>query len=745
MGKLGKKARKFSKKNLQSVERRNRKLKSTFKKRGPKRNEKDSGQELKKKDAVELSNGRNTEVEYIDNTPLDAIFHEDDNDAFGDESDSDGYLSEDSSEMQLADSEIENSQEGILDGSSGALSIQNEEIQTELVKKTKKLDKLKEKDPEFANFLESHQKEREQFRNKDYADEDEEGMSDDNMQPENVDSVHFNWGKLLSSSSIDSFCQLVTEQQNVSVLTCLLNGYRAACHYGAESTIVYDAYSGHGIQNSETLSKILMFILNEADSTLRGLMGIPSLDSRKEKSVDLKKNTKWSTFKPLIKSYLRSTLFLLNQVDDSEILTFSLARIRASMTFFTAFPSLLRRLIKIAVHLWATGRGTVSSQSFLIIRDVASLFHSDYFDTCFVKTYKSYLGHCQFVEPSLFQHIQFLRSSIIDLCSVDVQKASSKALVCIQQLSKIMQQGLRTKKKEAVKKICSWQYTSCIDLWVMFISANIQDYDLQQSLFVIIQIINGMAVLFSGPRYLPLRIKCIQWLNHLSSSSGSFIPVASFVLDILEYKISKDGAKSGKAFNHISSVKLPKHWLKSRNFREQCVLSAIELLSAHFAQWSHHISFPDLATIPLICLKKFHDITTIESSKRVVKRFIDQVEQNIEFVRKKRDEAAFSPTDQQSAELFLQLEKQNGSTPFTQYYKSIMDKAASRNFTLNEKFSEAKEVKKKVQRKIQVPQNKSLTEGVKSKHPEKRKGNVDIKGGRERKMKKKETIEGQVV
>lgn len=90
----------------------------------------------------------------------------------------------------------------------------------------------------------------------------------------------------------------------------------------------------------------------------------------------------------------------------------------------------------------------------------------------------------------------------------------------------------------------------------MFISANIQDYDLQQSLFVIIQIINGMAVLFSGPRYLPLRIKCIQWLNHLSSSSGSFIPVASFVLDILEYKISKDGAKPGKAFNHISSVKV---------------------------------------------------------------------------------------------------------------------------------------------------------------------------------------------
>lgn len=38
MGKLGKKARKFAKKNLQSVLKRKRKLKSTFKKRASKSN-----------------------------------------------------------------------------------------------------------------------------------------------------------------------------------------------------------------------------------------------------------------------------------------------------------------------------------------------------------------------------------------------------------------------------------------------------------------------------------------------------------------------------------------------------------------------------------------------------------------------------------------------------------------------------------------------------------------------------------
>lgn len=60
-------------------------------------------------------------------------------------------------------------------------------------------------------------------------------------------------------------------------------------------------------------------------------------------------------------------------------------------------------------------------------------------------------------------------------------------------------------------------------------------------------------------------------------------------------------------------------------------------------------------------------------------------------------------------------------------------------------FSEAKEIKKKTQKKIQVPQDDSITEGVNSKHPEKRKGIVAIKGGRERKMEKKENIEGQVI
>lgn len=698
MGKLGKKARKFAKKNLQSVLKRKRKLNSMFKRKAAK-NEQSAPEDPDEK-KIEQPNERIHEVEDVNEVSLEAIFGEDDSDVADDDSESDGYLSEDSDCRFMAESEGE----GYLkeDKNSGALSSHNKEIQLNLTKKKKKLDRLKEKDPGFSKFLESYDDSPRKFRYEDNYSDDVR-TSNGIMECVNDNGSNSAEYKLLTSSAFISWCQLVTEQHSVPALICLLNGYRAACHFGNDSSGLLESGLCYGIEDSKIFCEILLFMLQKADSIFRGILGVSDTSCRKEKILELKNSTKWKTLKPLIKSYFRSTLFLLNQVTDSEILAFSLTRLRASIIFFAAYPYLLHRFIKIAIHLWTTGEGTLSSHAFLIIKDVATVFSSECYDTCLIKVYKSFIGNCRLVDPNLAKHIQFLRDSLVELCSLDVQRAYNRAAASIQQLCKILQLGQGTKKKEAVKRICSWQYTSCIDLWVSFISINIRDYDLQPLLYMTIQVINGVARLFPGPRYLPLRLKCIQWLNHLSSSNGIFIPVASLVLDILEYKLTKEGGKPGKELEVSSAMKLPKHWLKSRNFQEACVFSAIELLAVHFAQWSYHISFPELATIPVIRLRKFHDITTTESFRRAVKRLIDQVEQNVEFVRKRRDEVAFSPKDQQSVESFLQLEKCNGNAPFTHYYRSIIEKAASSNLIISEKLSSTKQ--KNSRRKHELASN----------------------------------------
>ncbi|KAL8052135.1 hypothetical protein ABFX02_06G193100 [Erythranthe guttata] len=664
MGKLGKKARKFAKKHLQSVLRTRRKTKPTFKKRGPKNGQK--GIEEKVDKSAVISNGRSTEYESVENTALDVVFIENDKDEVVDASDSDGYLSEDSSFPIVGESKTAKTLEDEI--ATTTYSTQNKKIHADLSTAKKKLDKLKKKDPEFSKFLESFKNSAESFQD-DEAYSDDGDLSDQEAQGEDESIKHK--PKLLTDDVINAWCQMVKEDNNQSALISLLNAYRAACHYGTESI-------GHTIENSQSFCNVLLFTLSNADDVFRGLLQMSSSKSKKETLTELKKTPKWKSLKPLVKSFLRSTLFLLNQVTDSDILTFAMTRLRASLIFFDAFSSLVQPLIKAAVHLWATGGPILSSASFLVIRDFATMFGSKYYDTCLSKTFVAFISRSRVTEIADIKHMQFLRDCVVELFSVNVKKSSLKSVDSMTRFSKILICGFQTKKKEAIKKICSWEYINCIDLWVRFISANIRDHDnkdLQYLFFMTIQLIVGLANMFSGPRYFPLRLKCIEWLNSLSISSGDYIPLAPLVLDILEYKVVKEGKRAQNAFNIGSVLKLPKQYLKSRIFQDICFQSAVEQLCLHFAQWSYHISFPDLATIPLIRLRKIHEAATIENLRRMLKRLIDQ---NVDFVQRKRDEVSFSPHEHESADSFLQLEKSSTNASFTQYYKSILDKAAER-------------------------------------------------------------------
>ncbi|KAF8101973.1 hypothetical protein N665_0201s0266 [Sinapis alba] len=616
MGKLGKKARKFAKKNLQSVEKRYRKQKPFLKRKFAKRDGRRAAGDEEEK-MIEQPLKKRCLEENPQDIVIDAVFDKDEGAALdGGDSDIDGYLAED---FDLTNA--------VVNGTEGKIS------ETELRKQARKLARLNKKQSES-----------------------------DTMKR-----------KVLTGSVLSSCCNLVDEEQSVQAVTSLLNWYRAACHYGHEPSGITSPEICYDIEDSETFANVMIFVLQKADHTFRSILGL-SGSANKEKILKLKNNPKWDSVKPLIKSFFTSTMHLVKQAADLEITVFALTQLRVSIVFLAAFPELLNKLIKISIDLWATGEETLSQQAFLILKDISKVFNSECFNACFINMYKAFLHDCDIPKANPEQHLPLLRDSLVELSSQDMQNTYTKASVSITQLAKLLKMALTTKNKEAVEKIHSGHYTSCLDLWVSFIAANVQDCDLQSLLYSVIQVINGVATLFIGPRYLLLRVKCIQWLNHLSRSSGIFIPIASLVLDMLEYKSTNDGEKQKKKLEAVSTVKLPKNWLKSQNFQEQCIFSVIDLLATHFAQWSFHISFPELATISIMRLKKFNERSNMEGLKRVVKRFIEQVELNIEFVQMKRDEAAFSPNDQQAIETFLQLEKRNKTAPYTQYYQSIIDK-----------------------------------------------------------------------
>lgn len=666
MAKLGKKARKFAHKHLQGGAKRSRKLRSQFNRRTRKdgkgredggRPDGDGDEEMCRSDPTTMNT--NDDVATLANC---LEFPEDENEFDGDLSESDGYLSEDPECLYYSDSEEGNVLKDCIvqDGLDG----QNNEMNLAVKKQKKKLKKLLDKDPEFASFLEKWESELVSHESNEDSDEQDEMDSGD----DGVDAGDKNppSDKILTSKTISEWCQLVSNDPKAPALRNLLNAFRDACRFGLHS----NSLSMQRLQSTEVFYQIIAFILSEADNIFRALLDIP--DDDKGKLMNLRNGQKWQDVEPLIKSYLRNCLDLLSQLTDNQILTNVLTRLRPSAVYFSAYPSTSRRLLKILIRFWASGDQSLSLSSFLLIREVATLL-PDCLDLCLTKGYNTYLSSSKLADNRNIKHIDFFMNCLVELYSLDVQKSGERAATSVGQLSAILRQASKTKEKEDLLKIDNWQYINSINLWVRFICVNYKDCNNVHSLFSsVVQIIRGVAYLLPGMRYLPLRLKLAQMLNELSNCNQMFFPVPSLIFGCLEFREIFQKEQTQKTNIHFSSLlKVPRNLLKSRSFQEQCILSAIEVMSAHFAQWSYHVSFPEVATIPLILLKRLHEQTTIDSLHRPLQRLIDQVSENRDFVQRKREVVSFSPNDTSSVESFLQDEKLSRNASFTQYYESV--------------------------------------------------------------------------
>ncbi|KAF0889226.1 hypothetical protein E2562_022478 [Oryza meyeriana var. granulata] len=662
--KLGKKARKFARKNLQSAAKRNRKQRAQFARRprrggSGRRNERpgDGDEEMPQQandyfmnegDVATLVNGLE--------------FPEDESELNSDLSDSDGYLSEDPECLYYSDSEGANVVNDcfVQDGLDG----ENDKMNIVIKKQKKKLNKLMDKDPGFANYLEKWQSELKSYRSKEDSDEDEMDSVDNDADSSDKNPPNDN---ILTRKTISEWCQLVAKEPKAPSLCSLLNAYRDACRFGVHSK----SPSVQRIRSTEVFYHIITFVLSEADSIFRALLEI-SDDVNKGKIMNLRSAKRWQSIEPLVKSYLQNSLDLLSQLTDNQILAFVLTRLRASAVLFSAYPSMSRRLLKILIRLWASGDHNLSLSSFLMIREVASLL-PECLDLCLNKSYNTYLASSKLVNDRNVKHIDFLTDCLVELYSLDVQKSCERATTSVGQLNAILRQASKTKEKEDLRKVDNWQYINCVNLWVRFLCCNYKDYNMHPLLSSVVQVIRGVAYLFPGTRYLPLRLRLVQMLNELSVCSQMFFPIPSLFFDCLEFRDTSQKEQGQKTkVNFSSLLKVPKNLLKSRDFHEECILSAIDVLSAHFAQWCCHVSFPEVATIPLILLKRLHEQTTIESLRRPIKRLIDQVDENKNFVERKREGVSFSPNDTTSVESFVQdLQAEKSGGKISQFYKNI--------------------------------------------------------------------------
>ncbi|XP_016447201.1 nucleolar complex-associated protein 2 isoform X3 [Nicotiana tabacum] len=503
---------------------------------------------------------------------------------------------------------------------------------------------------------------------------------------------------------LDSWCGSIHENRSSGAIRSLMRAFRTACHYGDDAG--EDAKSKWSTMSSSVFNKIMLFVLKEMDGILRGLLKLPTSGGQKQMIKDISNTKRWKSNNHLVKSYLGNALHVLNQMTDTEMISFTLRRLRFSSVFLAAFPVLLRKYMKVLLHFWGTGGGALPVVSFLFLRDLCMQLGSDCIDECIRGMYKAYLLNCQFMSATKLQHIQFLGNCFVELLRADLPNAYQHAFVFIRQLAMILREahsgGTKTKKssqktnqsskeahntkaKESFLKVYQWKYIHCLELWTAAICAYSSEPDFRPLAYPLTQIISGAARLVPTARYFPLRLRCIKMLNRIAASTNSFVPVSTLLLDMLEIKELHRPPTGGvgKAIDFRTVLRVSKLTLKTRAFQEACVLSVVEELAEHLAHWSYSVAFFELSFVPVVRLRNFCKSTNVERFRRETRQIIREIEANSEYTNKKRTTVSFLPNDPAAAS-FLEDDKNAGVSPLSKYVAMLRQRAQQRNDSLKE-------------------------------------------------------------
>ncbi|KAH0892274.1 hypothetical protein HID58_054703, partial [Brassica napus] len=521
------------------------------------------------------------------------------------------------------------------------------------------LKRLQETQAEFFEYTKEHDEELLKFDAAEFEDDVEADTDLEDTEKQGVEvAKKANEQKTITAAMIDSWCKSIREDGKLGAVRSILRAYRTACHYGDDTGD--DPSAKLSVMSSAVFNKIMIYVLSEMDGILRKLLRLPATGGMKDTIMLLTNTRPWKNYNNLVKSYLGNSLHVLNQMTDPGMISFTLRRLKHSSVFLSAFPSLLRKYIKVALHFWGTGSSAISVVSLLFLRDLCIRLGNDCVDDCIKGMYKAYVLNCQFV--------------------------NAHAFVFIRQLAMILREALNTKTKEAFRKVYQWKFIHCLELWTGAVCAYSSQSELRSVAYPLAQIISGVARLVPTARYIPLRLRCVSMLNRIAASTGSFIPVSMLLMDMLDMKELNRPPTGGVDLRTLLKVSKPA--VKTRAFQEACVYSVVEELVEHLSQWSCSVAFFELSFREKdknSTKSSFCSQTSIQAERfrKEMKQLISQVDANSEFVNRKRGSIDFQPNEP-AASSFLENDKKAGESPLSQYAVIIRQRAKQRNEPLVE-------------------------------------------------------------
>ncbi|KAI6251346.1 Nucleolar complex protein 2 [Erysiphe necator] len=578
------------------------------------------------------------------------------------------------------------------------------------------MDGLAEKDPEFYKYLKENDPDTLDFDENSSLSELNVTSALDEEKPRkkrkktNLSEDEETESSIIQIATVEKWTKAMTENYSLRAMRQVVLAFRAAAHVNEDEN-----KHKYSISSPDVYHNLVISALKYIPIVLQHHLPVKESSGKSRVSTESKK---FKTLTPLLKSHSISINHLLSNLSDSSTIKATLSSITILIPYLVSFKKILKIIIKTVVGIWAdiSHSEAIRITAFLALRRLMVEGDAGIRETVLKTVYQGLVRSSRSTTMHTIHGINLMKNSASELWGIDASVGYATGFTFIRQLAIHLRNSITKNQKESFKTVYNWQYLHSLDFWSCVLSEhcsplreaeNGKESELKPLIYPTVQITLGALRLIPTAMYFPLRFHLIRSLLRLSRATGTYIPLASSLLEVLNSNEMKNPPKSSvlKPIEFALNYKVPKSYLHTRVYQENIGEQVVELFAEFFVIWCTNIAYPELALPVVVMLKRWlKDVKCRNKGNKNAKvsnsiaLLIQKLETNSKWIEEKRAKVDFAPNNRVGVDEFLKgfdLEK----TPLGAFVMGQRKLRESKMKIIEEGRKKDEEVKKKIDKR----------------------------------------------
>lgn len=526
------------------------------------------------------------------------------------------------------------------------------------------LDALAEKDPEFHKMLQKDEPEVfDDLDNLELSDEDEEEPTRKKQKKRNEDE-----NNELDLATVRKWKKALSEQHSLRAAKETVIAFRSAAQ--VSSAEAEEKAFKYSVSDPAVYHELLTTALKQIPTIFQH--HLPVQENKNGKVHVTTESKKFKTLGPMLRSQISGILHLLENLSDPATLRLTLTSLLPLLPYLLSFKKLIRDVSRAVTAVWSTSNNTEATRiaAFLVMRRLVVIGDAGIRENVLKATYQALVKGSRNTTVHTMAGVNLMKNSAAELWGLaggEGGVAYTTAFTFIRSLAVHLRSSITNNSNESYKTVYNWQYVHSLDFWgrVLALHCTEASSPLQPLIYPFVQVTLGALRLIPTATYFPLRFQLIRSLLRVSLATGTYIPLAAPLHEVLNSAEMRRAPKPTtlKPLDFNVTIRAPKSYLRTRTYQDGVAEQTQELLSEFFVMWSKNIASPELALPVTVMLRRWlkevnqrgktkggNKNTKINS---MIQLLVQKIEANSKWIEERRAKVEFAPNDRKGAESFL--------------------------------------------------------------------------------------------